>query len=87
MNPKQLIKGAEKAFTRRNVRLFTGCIPAAKAFKGDLEKMLQFLGDAAKNPKHHGMHRDHHHTLVTAVEKLEHLRSVVTTLGFCNNTR
>lgn len=61
----------------RKARLFNGRILAAEAFKWDLEKMLHFLSEAAMNPSHYGVHRDHHHTLAVAVDKLQHLRLVL----------
>ena len=38
-------------------------------------KMLHFLNEAVVDPNYYGVHRDHHRTLATAVEKLGHLRS------------
>ena len=76
MDPNRLAEKSKKALIYQNARLFNGNILAAEAFKWDLEKMLHFLGVAARNPGHYDVHTDHHHTLVTAVEKLEQLRSV-----------
>ncbi len=86
VTPKQLHKRFKRTLICRNANLFNGRILAAEAFKWDLEKMLHFLGEAAENPSYYGVHRDHHHTLMTAVAKLEGLRSVTIT-RFCNDSR
>ena len=78
MVSEQLRESSSKALVCRDARLFNRRILAADAFKWTLEKMLQFLSDAVKNPEHYGVHKDHHRTLVAAVEKLEDLRSVKT---------
>ena len=86
VTPKQLQKRFKRTLICRNARLFNGRVVAADAFKWDLEKMLQFLSKAAENPNYYGVHGDHHHTLVTAIGKLEGLRSVTIT-SFCKSTR
>ncbi len=86
ITPKQLHKRFKRTLIRRNASLFNGRVLAADAFKWDLEKMVEFLGKAAENPNHYGVHGDHHHTLMTAMGKLEGLRSVTITI-FCKSTR
>ena len=82
MDSEQLHEGAKKALVCRDARLFNRHILAAEAFKWDLGKMLDFLGDAARSLGHYGVHRDHQQTLVTAVEKLERLSDTATSRAF-----
>lgn len=82
VDTKELAKSPKKASIDRNARLFNKNVLAAEAFKWDLKRMLHFLSDAAKNPDHYGVHRDHHHTLTTAVTKLEELSDLSASRAF-----